>query len=125
MVAFVNAVASKLDKLPSSFAIGVFLWSWTRAFSVTVHLRQANISTLLHPNGTLNDASLSRHIRHIKHRYCLVQPKHNSCQEATSSLYNRDHGQVSIATGILDEPPTIPVSVGGQTLSVIFDTVSP
>ncbi|KAL9933601.1 hypothetical protein V8E36_007777 [Tilletia maclaganii] len=120
MVAFVNAVTSQLGTLSSSFAICAFLLSWTRGHSVTVHLYQANISTLLHPNGTLNDSGLSRHIRHIQHRYCLAQ---QTCRETPSSLYNRDNGQVSLDTGPLGAPPTIPVSVGGQTFLVVFDTV--
>ncbi|KAL9937445.1 hypothetical protein V8E36_003854, partial [Tilletia maclaganii] len=119
-----STVASQLGILPSSFVIGAFLLSWTRAFSVTVHLHQSNTSTLLHPNGTLNDAGLGQHIRHIQHRYCLAQRKHHSCRETPSPLYNRDNGRVSIDMGAaLGAPPTIPVSVGGQTLSVVFDTV--
>ncbi|KAL9937563.1 hypothetical protein V8E36_003972 [Tilletia maclaganii] len=123
MTAFVNAVASQLRILPYSFAIGAFLFCWTQGLAVTVHLHQANISTLLHSNGTLNDAGLSRHIRHIQHRYCLAQHKHHYCGETPSSLYNRDNGQVSINTGPLEALPTIPISVGGQAFSVVFDTI--
>ncbi|KAL9933360.1 hypothetical protein V8E36_007536 [Tilletia maclaganii] len=123
MVAFVNAVASQLGILRSSFVIGALLLSWTWGLSGTVRLHQGNISTLLHPNGTLNDAGLSQHIRHIQHRYCLAQQKHHSCRKTPSSLHNRDNNQVLIGTEALGAPPTIPISVGGQNLLVVFDTV--
>ncbi|KAL9940876.1 hypothetical protein V8E36_000364 [Tilletia maclaganii] len=96
----------------------------TLSLSATIPLRQTNASAWLHPNGTLNHMSLDFQIHHIQHRYCLAQQNHHLCRQGFSSLYKRRTGQVSMNTRILGGAPTIPISIGGQALTVGFDTVA-
>ncbi|KAL9939865.1 hypothetical protein V8E36_001682 [Tilletia maclaganii] len=103
------------------FLVCVLVTSRSLSFSVTLPLHQANISNFLYYNGSLNHSGLELHVRHIQHRHRLAQHVGGQ-QESISS--KRSYGQVLFQEGVLGTVPTIPITVGGQALSMIFDTTA-
>ena len=104
-------------------AFGVIVLSWALGASVTIPIHRTNSTNILHPNGTLDYVNLGLHVRYVQNRYCMAQQRHHLCRRPFSTLDRRYRGEVSLEVSGLGGAPTIPIFVGGQVLSVVFDTV--
>ncbi|KAL9939862.1 hypothetical protein V8E36_001679 [Tilletia maclaganii] len=124
MLSILQLPALGLKKFHCFFIVGLIVVLRSSVLSVTVPLHRLNNSGLLHPNGSLYHVGLDFHIQHIKHRYCLRQQTQRMCRRKYPALSRRINGQVSLDLSGLGAAPMVSIQIGGQALSVTFDTAA-
>ncbi|KAL9931285.1 hypothetical protein V8E36_009892 [Tilletia maclaganii] len=124
MFALVSAAFWQRLMLLRFFTVAVLLSFLSDGRSFTIPLQQANLSVFFHPNGSLDAVRSAGHTRYIRYGYCLAQQKNHRCGHEILPLHRRERGQLSLHEGAFGSAPTMTISVGAQTMSVIFDTAA-
>ncbi|KAL9935596.1 hypothetical protein V8E36_005173 [Tilletia maclaganii] len=124
MLALVSAPFWQRLMLVHIFIAVAVLSALSDSHSLTISLQQANHSVFFHANGSLDAVHFAGHTRYIRFSYCLTQQQSHPCRQELLSLYKRESGQLTFQQGALGATPTLTIAVGGQSLSVIFDTAA-